>query len=102
MLKDNYLFRIVSNSPGTDDRLDVDFSELGITPEIAQGMIPTLMAKETSTGAPDTMDETVSLDLTNNRLTIEEGSDGLTDGDVYVVALVAPHVQIDGVSRASA
>jgi len=102
MRQDTHTSRIECVSPGTDDRLDVPFSDLGITKEVASAMVPVIIGKETSAGAADTIDETAALDLSNERLTISEGSNGFADGDIYTVQLVTPQAVVAGTSRASA
>lgn len=93
--------QIVCNSPGTDDRLDVSFEDLGLTNETAQAALPVILSKRNSSGTSMSPDESITIDLTNNRLTISEGSTGFSDGDVYVVGICMPRRTVNGTSRAS-
>lgn len=101
MTKDEYIYQIENVSPGTDDRLDVGFDQLGLTKEVASSMVPVILSVKNSSGTNRAPDESVALDLTNERLTISEGATDFTDGDIYTVALKMPVGVLAGTSRAS-
>lgn len=88
-------------SPGTDDRYDVPFSELGLTPENAAGMDAVVLQKNQGTGVGSNDDYDAEVDTGNERLTLKEGSDGFSDSDEFIVALYSPVGPVTGSSRAS-
>lgn len=93
------IVKIEVESPSTDNRYDVPFSELGLTPENAAGMDAVILAKNPGTGVGSNDDHDVKLDLSNERLTLIEGSDGFSDTDIFIVALFAPLGPVKGSSR---
>ncbi len=93
------IHRIETPAQTGEDRLDVSFADLGLTQETAQGAKPIIVGKEDSTGTHTAPDESVSLDIPNKRLTIAEGSSGLTQGDIYTVALTMPRATVTGTVR---
>lgn len=86
---------------GSGTALDVPFADVGLTKERATGMMPMLLQKEDASGNVQSasLDESISIDIANERVTISEGADGFTADEVYTFALVTPQGVVTGTAR---
>ena len=70
----------------TDDRLNVDLDDLGLSDENIESLSARLVAKRDSSGNGKVLDDIVT--ITSDNLQIQEGSTGFAAGDVFVIELI--------------
>jgi len=87
MLQFHDVIKVVAPTLTTQDRLRVDYDDLGISAEMKATCTPVILAKEDASGNGAVIDEIVTWNGDN--LEIQEGTTGFTTGDVFVIGLVA-------------
>jgi len=99
MFKEQRLYKIEVVSPSTDTNYDVPFSNMGVSTEAMAGAEAIVLRKNTGVGSDD--DYEAVIDCANERLTIKEGTDGFSSGDLFIVAIYMPVGAVTGTSRSS-
>lgn len=77
---------VAPSDVSTDDLLNVDLDDLGLSDENIESLSARLVAKRDSSGNGAVLDEIVT--ITDDYLQIQEGSTGFTASDVFVVELI--------------
>lgn len=87
MLQDRVFVKVVTPADvSTNDLLQVDTDDLGLSDEVLANSTPVIVGKTDSSGNGAVMDEIVA--ITGGNLQITEGSTGFAAGDIYIIELL--------------